>query len=382
MSQYEALVVDERNDEHHHHGIIQQPSSSPLSSRRRAVYGMFIVIGIAISWVGSTQASESSFKGNNTSFKAPFFGMWFSTCWFVIAFPITTLFRVVFSCGSTSVSQIYHTASSQVLGTRSGVDGKSVRVVNMFDVVKVAVPFLVLWGGANYSYSRALMTTSASDVTAVFSATPAVVYVLSIVLLDHQLQWLPVIAVVATVGGVIMVACSERVKGIPPIGLVLTLCASVCAALYKVWLKRSLGDAGATTISLLLTTIAVLNAVVLWPVWFLLNRFDVETFVFAEVPWMDVCISSALGLTFNFLINFGILFTYPLFISLGTVLGIPLNLIFDKIFRGTDSPPLKVGGCGLIIIGFIMLAVQMTPRKRTRTRTVTVVGREHNDINN
>ena len=41
-----------------------------------------------------------------------------------------------------------------------------------------------------------------------------------------------------------MVAVSEKLDGFKPVGVILTVVAAVCAASYKVLLKRTVGDAG------------------------------------------------------------------------------------------------------------------------------------------
>lgn len=79
---------------------------------------------------------------------------------------------------------------------------------------------------------------------------------------------------------------------------------------YKVLLKRLVGDVSAGAICLLLSTIALLNITVMWVVWVGLLLGRVETFQLADMPWTFLCLSSVLGLMFNFLINFGISYTY------------------------------------------------------------------------
>ena len=73
------------------------------------------------------------------------------------------------------------------------------------------------------------------------------------------------------------------------------------------------------------------------------------------MPWTYLCSSSALSLLFNFFIAFGIAYTYPLFISFGTVLGIPLNALADWIFRHIVFSWVKVEGSIFIILGFVIL---------------------------
>ena len=71
----------------------QQPmkfkGASSLSSRAKLIFGLFIVLVIAMSWVGSTQMGKSAYAGN---FKAPFFLVWFGTSWMIVIFPISVPF--------------------------------------------------------------------------------------------------------------------------------------------------------------------------------------------------------------------------------------------------------------------------------------------------
>ena len=45
------------------------------------------------------------------------------------------------------------------------------------------VLFTLIWAGTNYMYSRALLSTSPTDVTALFSSAPAFVFLLSVLIL-------------------------------------------------------------------------------------------------------------------------------------------------------------------------------------------------------
>ena len=74
-----------------------------------------------------------------------------------------------------------------------------------------------------------------------------------------------------------------------------------------------------------------------------------------NIPWYYLCGSSALGVIFNFAINFGIAYTFPLFISLGTILGIPVNAVVDALVRGVDLVNWKITAMDLIIGGFLLM---------------------------
>eukprot|EP00662_Eupelagonemidae_sp_cell21_P017325 gene17325-54169_t len=179
-------------------------------------YGILIVAGVAVTWVGSTQFSQSTQKNYNGG------------------------------CGWGAVPGYSPVA-----------------------LARWVVFFYLTWLVANYSYLRALRGVSASLVTALFSTAPAFVAVGSVV----------------------------AVFGDPSPDTVGVLLAwyGICAA--------TLGSA--------------LLGVLLGGGW--------ESVQWGNVPWGTLAAAHSLSLAFNFLVNFGIALTYPLFISLGTVVGIPLN---------------------------------------------------------
>ena len=79
--------------------------------------------------------------------------------------------------------------------------------------------------------------------------------------------------------------------------------------------------------------------------------------VLVEIPWPYACGASILGIIFNFSINFGIAYTFPLFISLGTILGIPLNALVDVFVRRVDLANWKITAIDLIIGGFLLMLI-------------------------
>ena len=119
-------------------------------------------------------------------------------------------------------------------------------------------------------------------------------------------------------------------------------------------LKVRLKEATIYQMSLFLTSIGLFSTLFLWPVVLILHlthheRLDVK------IPWLFICASSAFSLSFNFSINFGIAYTYPLFISLGTVLGIPVNAVVDVFARRVDILNWKFTGVDLIVGGFLLM---------------------------
>jgi len=60
--------------------------SKEPSPTGKLLIGLFIVLVIACSWVGSTQTAKSSYT---SGFSAPYFATWFSTSWMMSVYPLT-----------------------------------------------------------------------------------------------------------------------------------------------------------------------------------------------------------------------------------------------------------------------------------------------------
>ena len=125
--------------------------------------------------------------------------------------------------------------------------------------------------------------------------------------------------------------------------------------IFQVLLKWRVGDASLYQMSLFLTGLGLFSTWCLWPILLALHLTGKEVIV--NVPWGYLCISSSLSVLFNFSINFGIAYTFPLFISLGTVLGIPLNALVDALFRGVDFFGWKFPATDLIVGGFVLMLI-------------------------
>ena len=124
---------------------------------------------------------------------------------------------------------------------------------------------------------------------------------------------------------------------------------------FQVMFKRVFGDAKVGQVALFLTALGLFNLLMLWPIFEVLYFMKVESITWSAIPWDYLTGRSILGLLFNFLINFGIAFTFPLFISLGTILGIPINGVIDTIFRHKSFGGLKIGATFLIVGGFLLM---------------------------
>lgn len=89
----------------------------------------------------------------------------------------------------------------------------------------------------------------------------------------------------------------------------------------------------------------------------MLDSLNLETIDWHNMPWPALAGTAVLQLVFNYLVSFGIAFTFPLFISIGILLSVPFNAAADAIFRGEDFGLYKIVALVMIIIGFMLLLI-------------------------
>ena len=111
------------------------------------------------------------------------------------------------------------------------------------------------------------------------------------------------------------------------LGVILVCIAAFLSGLYKISYKYFFNTLDLGQCCYSLAIIGLLDLVLLWPISLILFATDVETANWEEIPWDLLCLSAFLGLCFNLSLNFGVTFTYPLFISIGAVLIAPANLM-------------------------------------------------------
>lgn len=396
-----------------------------MIDKEKIFYGVVLVLGIGVTWTGSTQFAQHVQTGTSITIP-PFALMWFTTSFKIFcALPLlirccyvnheqkkwakfmmneeaetpqsecstnshrgitikgTAKFRKIDSIfredyGTRSASNCNASKSSDsslagaslhrllsshsVNGIESDLDinlnPNSNRMVTLY------LLFYALWTGANYSYIRALNTESATIVTAIFSSNNLFIYVLSIIVLNEVFSWWRMGAVLTAIAGILIISLSD-LKDVNShnsslIGAILALCSSVFAAVYKVYFKKIFGDLNVWSVCRFLSFIGAFNLLFMWIAVLMLHIGGWESMPSEPInqwPWLYIIGSALCGLTFDFLINFGIAFTYPLFIALGIIIGIPINLIVDIFVNGMVLGWHEVLGILCICGGFIVIVV-------------------------
>ncbi|EDV29645.1 uncharacterized protein TRIADDRAFT_52255 [Trichoplax adhaerens] len=164
-------------------------------------------------------------------------------------------------------------------------------------------------------------------------------------------------AVILSIIGVVLFAYSDGFGTFAIIGVVLAVTCSVISAFYRVFVKLIIGDRPLLQISLLVSNIGVISLFLSWIPVIILSNIGVDINLWSTIPWGPLMVAVAFNVLYNFLVILGIAITYPIFVSLGALFGIPLNSIIDAVTRNLAFTEAKIFGTVLLILAFVILLI-------------------------
>ena len=234
--------------------------------------------------------------------------------------------------------------------------------------------FCALYICCNYFWVTSLEKTMVSVNTTIYQSNVALIYILSIFLLDNKLTWQKNIGVVFCGIGVLTVlfgAYKEEDKdengddikneasGILEC-ILSVLCYSLNAVLFKMTANKHFNQSHQIRDTLLLQSMTgIMGLLILWPVMFILDSLDIEKF---ELPQdsddtLLVIVSVILNLIFfaSFLIS--IVLTNPVFASMGTLFVLPVGYFSDIIINSYKVQMEAILGTIAIAFGFLLLNI-------------------------
>lgn len=312
---------------------------------RKTIIGLVIVVLLAISWVGAQQFAQTAVQWSN--FKAPFFTTWFSTCWMSLCFPGYALFVVISERDRKKIADAME-KSTHLFGPSR---------VTIAEFFKMIWTLNAVWLAVNYLYIFGLKFIYATDASAIMASNVAFVYILSLCLLHEKLYAIRIVASVLCISGVVLFAYAKGFQESEHMlqGVLMIIASAFGAAVYKVVFKKIMGNASLGQVSLFLSLLGISNICIMWTINVCLHVAEVENFGFLDIPWLALILSAILSLVFNFLVNFGIAYTYPLFISIAMMIGIPLNAGVDVVVRHGTFSSLRLIAAVLVFAGFAIM---------------------------
>ena len=259
----------------------------------------------------------------------------------------------------------------------------------------------------NLSYIVALTLAPVSTVTAIFATAPAFVYIFSLLILKETHDAMRLVAVGAAIVGVTLAAVGategERPKNGGSkawLGCLLSLSAAVLAALYKVSFfkffrvsraaspsdidannsgddneeeeeetredtneRRSSANDGTPPLAVahVLGCLGLLCFVVGSPVELFLVVSGFQTLPSSSSALVLLLLYAASSIAFNFAVNFGVTATYPLFVSIGTIVGIPVSVAADcLLLYGPESNTCSSIAAAIPMCGYVAIMLSFS----------------------
>ncbi|XP_076349778.1 solute carrier family 35 member F3-like [Tachypleus tridentatus] len=349
--------------------------SSCCSERlRRSAIGILLTLLLASSWIGvahmlkltyitsyrftsdTVQNSTNEYTEDSkinfdtrlqlTKFNAPFFTTWFCTLWNIFFFPIYLGSRILRQSGKDRTKRIIFECINEL-------HEKGFTAAQFFGRCSL---FCLLWVVTNYMLIYSLGILDTTDVMALYSSNVSFIYLLSWVVLHQQFVGIRIVAVILCNTGIALLAYMDGVTETPTLGgVVLASAAAAGSAVYKVFLKKLIGDVTSGQLSIFFTLIGLLNLLVMWPFFISLHLTHIETIHWNKLPWAPLGGAAILSLVANLIGNFGIVFTYEVFLTLGLVLAIPASAVIDIYIYGVVFKGMKLAGILLIVTGFLLV---------------------------
>lgn len=136
--------------------------------------------------------------------------------------------------------------------------------------------------------------------------------------------------------------------------------APVAAAVYKVLFARFYKECGWERVGVILSHLALLNVTfgTIFVVLFVVFGGESSPVPqLSSLPWALVISSALSGIAFNFLVNYGVTITFPLFVSVGSILSTVLNLGVGWVRGGPLGDAMQWAGVAMVISSLLVLIV-------------------------
>lgn len=302
----------------------------------------FVVCALVVAFmVGSAQLSKAlqvDYKFHN-----PAFIIWFSTSWLVACFPIQIIYYTQYLRRKGSIVEI--------------LGGMEVLRKN----IKIAPLFTIYWYLANYLFVWGIVYTNVASSLAIEQAATVFVFILSVIFLKESATIGKVFSVLICIGGVIVVAFSDKKNmyegGKDPLKGDFLIIGSCCAtAAYMVTYKKVVGSTDVASVNTLLGFIGLCDILFLWPIFTTLHFIDAEPLTpKSTTAWGLLVLNAFLSFNFNYLLNLGIFLTSPLFFRVAQICSVPASFALDVILHHSFVW-LRLVGAGLIVGGFSLFS--------------------------
>ncbi|XP_031428568.1 solute carrier family 35 member F4 [Clupea harengus] len=304
--------------------------------------GLLVVLCVSSSWVGTAQLVQLTYE----SFPCPLFISWFSSSWNIFFFPLYYSGHMATTQEKQRLIQKFRECSR--------VFGEEGLTLKLF--VKRTAPFSILWTLTNYLHLLALHKLTATDASALYCCHKAFVFLLSWIILKDRFMGIRIVAAIMSITGIVLMAYADGFQGDSVRGVALAVGSACTLALYKVLLKMFLDSGRLGEAAHFFSTMGFFNFIFISGVPLVLYLTHAEHCGSpSSLPWGYLCGIAALWLVFNVSVNVGIFLTYPILISIGTLLSVPGNAAVDVLKHEVTFSVVRLVATCIICLGFLLM---------------------------
>eukprot|EP01126_Amoeba_proteus_P006312 TRINITY_DN12202_c0_g2_i1.p1 TRINITY_DN12202_c0_g2~~TRINITY_DN12202_c0_g2_i1.p1 ORF type:complete len:274 (-),score=61.84 TRINITY_DN12202_c0_g2_i1:555-1304(-) len=227
--------------------LLQNPPEEreEATGSNKTSFGLLVVVGIIISWVGSTEFANYAEKYEH--YDKPFFIVYLNNSWNVFLLPLFLFFQFL-------SNKIHHKPQQTLVQNITLSFGQDQMTTKKLLMAAAISTFNLCV--ADYFYFRALSITSASSGIVIFNLSSIVTYFLSIFLLKEAFSFVKVFAVLLSFGGAALIVLSdEKSRNTTDtskewVGDLVMTGGACFWGIYLVIYKKFIGDPGLFTINL------------------------------------------------------------------------------------------------------------------------------------
>uniref|UniRef100_A0A915NTU1 EamA domain-containing protein n=1 Tax=Meloidogyne floridensis TaxID=298350 RepID=A0A915NTU1_9BILA len=179
------------------------------------------IFSIATSWALATQFRKSVMVIDKKHVFAPFFMVWFGTCFMFFCYPLFIFYFICLKRNKKLLKE-EHLKALQILKFQQKFKKRIGHLIIL----------LILWTCSNYLYARALIKISASTATSIMSTNSAIVYLLEWILLGENFS-----STALAISGVVIISFDSEFFGNNLTGIILVILSALFASFYKVFFK-------------------------------------------------------------------------------------------------------------------------------------------------
>lgn len=319
--------------------------------------------GICTTWVGMAHIGQYL---QENGFEKPYFMAWFVHSAYLWFFLLVLLVRCLVMrggprWGTARVSATLNLSSSSSLLV-SPSRFSLLQYVKTGLVVAVVVFFML------YLWYLSLPKTSVAVNTSIYQSSAIIVYVLSVFLFRESVGLIKVVSVVVCLLGVFLISFGDQAAGGEGgggggdvAGYLFLAGSTVLYAFYEVIYRYMGVDASDTKTEafyhalLVLGFVGVFTLLIFWPGVVILHFTGKEVLDWPPasglVPLM-VCLMALCESLFNLCLLTGIFLTSPLFISVGSMLAIPVAIVTDHLLGKLTLTSMAYSGIACVVAGF------------------------------